>query len=200
MHINGSSRRERREGREVATESKGTEKMARTKASVLNARRAKELKRLRDDVCQLMFDEKENLSDNAYVKMGEVLKNSRNRERDDSPEEDDEIAPVWCRVVYLRGKVKRSDDGTTYVDQTVKHRNIRIPRIVMETVRMQIEKEYASCFHFMVSIFAEDMDDDDDDGHAGINEREEAFLEDLIEQLDDDDLRNKKIVRLTPIE
>lgn len=187
-------------GEKWPPKAKGTKKMARTKASVLNARRAKELKRLRDDVCQLMFDEKENLSDNAYVKMGEVLKNSRNRERDDSPEEeDDEIAPVWCRVVYLRGKVKRSDDGTTYVDQTVKHRNIRIPRIVMETVRMQIEKEYASCFHFMVSIFAEDMDDDDD-GHAGINEREEAFLEDLIEQLDDDDLRNKKIVRLTPIE
>ena len=172
--------------------------MARTKASVLNARRAKELKRLRDDVCQWMFDERENLSDNAYVKMGEVLKNSRNRERDDSPEEEeDETALVWCRVIYLRGKVKRSNDKTTYVDQTVKQRNIRIPKIAMETVQMQIDKEYASCFHFMVSVLSEDTDDE---RAASMNEHEEAFLEDLIEQLDDDDLRNKKIVRLVRIE
>lgn len=171
--------------------------MARTKASLLNARRAKELKRLRDDVCQWMFDEKEHLSDNAYVNIGEILKNSRNREKDDTLEEGDETALVWCRVVYLRGKTKRSNDGTTYVDQTVKKRNIRIPRIVMETVQMQIEKEYASCFHFMVSVLSEDTDDE---RASSMNEHEEAFLEDLIEQLDDDDLRNKKILKLTQIE
>ena len=155
----------------------------------------KELKKLRNELCHLMFDVKDQIPEGVYIKMGELLRDSRNREEttinENRNNEEEDTWHVDCTVVYVEGEicVPTDDDyDEPYVKQITKTCDVRIPHISYWCVKKQIEDEHTSCFNYMLG-FAEYEDDE-----LKFNDK---LYDSLVDQIGDDDFVNKAIIRIT---